>query len=65
METRLLWLKACGFNINMEIGPDYRICSKHFEKDCFQRVSNSNLEQNNLNLVLKPNAVPTKFKRMG
>lgn len=54
IETRSLWLKACGIS-DREYSTSLLICSKHFEKDSFQLYSKR---------VLKSNAIPIKFTRI-
>ncbi|XP_060860841.1 uncharacterized protein LOC132938170 isoform X2 [Metopolophium dirhodum] len=48
------WLKACGYTEN-DYSPDRRICSLHFEDHCYKATTRK---------LLKPGAVPTKFKKI-
>ncbi|XP_060836229.1 THAP domain-containing protein 1-like isoform X2 [Rhopalosiphum padi] len=51
---RNAWLKACGYNEN-DYSPDRRICSHHFEDECYKATARK---------LLKPGSVPTKFHKI-
>ncbi|XP_029346610.1 THAP domain-containing protein 1 isoform X1 [Acyrthosiphon pisum] len=51
---RYLWLTACGLT-EEDYKPSRKLCSKHFEKDCFKTGTNLN--------ILLPNSVPTKINK--
>lgn len=46
---RSSWLKACGF-LDSDHGPNRKLCSKHFEEDCFNGT---------IKRYLKPKSIPT------
>lgn len=45
------WLKACGYNRYLS---HWKLCSLHFEECCYKSTK--------VRKMLKPGAVPTKFK---
>lgn len=46
---RSSWLKACGF-LDSDYGPNRKLCSRHFEEDCFNGT---------IKRYLKPKSIPT------
>lgn len=51
---RSLWLAACGLT-EEDYKPSRKLCSRHFERDCYKTGTNLN--------ILKPNSVPTKLNK--